>query len=270
MKLDTRTTRNELGFTLMELAIVAAIVVILALVGTPVLLRFKERNRTAEGIRQLYQIKKSVDFVARECGGYPIRNLGGGWAELRRIINRDAPLLPLGLPRTFPTTAMRDAASLQDYVKGSMLKGTCDLTNPTCSSDVASSTGGNFGSLFVKHDAASTYAADCNEDDGTTILGWNYVLLADYGAPTSKPVPVVCGNIKYRNSSVTAIVNGSGIVGAVRVADGSGMVGPDGVALPDMCTCGAWCRNNINNETGCCKTCTDAMGVEHEGIGFKY
>jgi prepilin-type N-terminal cleavage/methylation domain-containing protein len=256
------------GFTLIELAIVVAIIAILASVGSYVFIKFKTRNRIGEGIRQLYQIKKSVDAWSKECGGYPIRNYGGGFNQLSVLIDRQPPTFPMGLPMTHPAQRMCDAVSLQDYIGSNMQLGTCDLsTDPSCASKKSGSTGAQFGSLFVAHSAGPGYAPMCNANSGATMLGWEYVLLRDATDPVAKrAVPVLCGNFVYEGSTVTVIINGAGIAGNTKVPDGSGMVGPDGMPLPDACVCGAWCEDHVHNETGCCQACTDYMGNRHDGL----
>ena len=274
MKSKARTHENHRGFTLIEMAIVVAIIAIMAATAFGVFLRFKQRNQVGQGIRHMFQIKKSLDSFARECGGYPIRTYGGPWNQLRVIINRQPPLFPFGLPQKYPSGAQCDAVSLQDYIASNMFKGTCDIQTAGCTEKIAKNHGANFGTLFVADSAGGGYAQDCNATDGSLDLGWNYVLLADPTQAFLKPIPVICANMLVQDSSsydsMTVVINGSGVVGAVRTVDGAGMLGPDGGLLPDACTCGAWCEDHLHNRTGCCQTCTDAAGVTMDGMGFKY
>ena len=267
----TAKPKKQQGFSLIELAIVTAIIAILAAVSVTVVNRLRTRARTAEGIRHVYQIKKAIDSWSKECGGYPIRTYGGGFTQLRRIIDRQPPTFPLGLPQKFPSTAMCDAVSLESFINSNMLRGTCDIVSDSgCVAQVAHASGGNIGALFVSHETGPGYAPDCSEDDGTIKLGWNYVLLGDLSNPQNRPVSVVCANLLFggssSTSSLTVVVNSGGVFGLQQISDGAGMVGPDGAALPDACPCGAWCEDHLRNEAGCCKSCMDATGVKHDSI----
>lgn len=259
-------TRNQKGFSLIELGIVVAIIVILASVANTMFIKFKQRSRIGEGIRQLYQIKKSLDAWSKECGGYPKRTLGGGFNQLSAIIDRQPPSFPLGLPRKFPSDSRCDAVSLQDYIGSDMQKGTCDLsTDPGCSGKVSSSNGAQFGTLFVAHSSGPDYAPLCNANAAIN-LGWDYVLLGDVTQPARRPVPVICGNLLYDNSTISVVINGAGVYGATSVPDGSGTIGPDAMLLPSACPCGAWCEDHVHNDSGCCQPCTDTTGVRHDGL----
>lgn len=274
MKFTHRIHADQRGFTLIELAIVAAIITIMAGTAFTIFLRFKHRNQVGQGIRQIYQIKKALDSYARECTGYPIRTPAGSWNQLRVIIDRQAPTFPLGLPIKYPSRSMCDAVSLNDYINTNMLAGTCDLDDAGCSETISKSSGVKFGSLFVADGAGPGYSQICNANDGFTNLGWNYVLLTDASDPTLKPIPVICANVIVRDGTTTdsmsVVINGSGVANGVQTVDGAGIIGPDGAALPDACTCGAWCEDHLRNETGCCQPCTDAAGVRLDGMNYKY
>lgn len=274
MKFNARVHKSQRGFTLIEMVIVVAIIVIMAGTGFSVFMRFKERNQVGQGIRQVYQIKKALDSFARECGGYPIRTFGGSWNQLRVIVDRQAPLFPNGLPMKYPSRSLCDAVSLNDYINSNMLRGTCDLDDAGCGENVSQSVNVNFGSLFVAHSSGTGYAQSCNASDGTTDLGWNYVLLTDSADPTLKPIPVLCANVIVRGGSntdsMTVVINGGGVANNVQTIDGAGMIGPDGALLPDACACGAWCEDHLRSNTGCCQTCTDAAGITTDGMGYKY
>jgi prepilin-type N-terminal cleavage/methylation domain-containing protein len=275
MGMTMKAHRNQYGMTLIELLIVVAIIMILAMVGSPLLIRFKNHRMVSAGIDRVYQLKKAVDEMAKECGGYPIRNLGDSFAQFRAIIDRKKA----GgmLPYKFPLGTKCSSTSLQEYIHGSgatqsnLLISTCEIGSPGCAGQIHSGVGEDFNGLFVG-DAGGpgNIAQNCNVSTGGNVTGWNYVLITDTTNPTNKPIPVVCANVIFKDSSVTVLLNGGGVDGGRQVTDGSGTLGPDGNVVPNFCPCGAWCSNNDSADTGCCDDCVDTLGVKHSGMGFKY
>ena len=260
---------NQSGLTLIEMVIVVAIILILAMVGSPLLIRFKNHRAVSEGIDRVYQLKKAVDEMGKECGGYPMRNLGDSFAQFKAIIDRKQAggMLPL----RFPRGTQCDTTSIQEYIYTSLLTSTCEISSPGCAAGKQQSGGDDFNGLFVG-DAGGpgNIAQNCSVTSGATVTGWNYTLITDTTTPTNPPIPVICANIFYKDSSVTVLLNGGGIDGGRQVTDGSGTLGPDGNLVPTFCPCGAWCSNNDSGEVGCCDDCVDTTGTKHAGMGFKY
>lgn len=261
--------KKQTGLTLIEMLIVVAIITVLALGGSPALIRFKNHRLVSAGIDRVYQLKRAVDEMGKECNGYPMRSLGDSFAQFRAIINRKQA----GgmLPTKFPLDTQCSSTSLQEYISSDLLGSTCEISDPTCAPNKQAGVGVNFNGLFVGDTGGpGNIAQNCSVTSGTTVTGWNYVLLTDTTNPINKPVPVVCADVIYSDTSVTVVINGGGVVGGRQVPDGSGTLGPDGVLLPDACPCGAWCSNNDSGATGCCDDCTDTLGAPYDGLGFKY
>jgi hypothetical protein len=222
-----------------------------------------------KGIARVYLLKKAFDGFERECAGYPIRTLGGDADELLRIIDRQPPAYPLGLPQTYPTSRMCDAVSLMDFINTDLKKPVCNASDAECLKK-AGGDAADFNSLFVEDSGGpGNVAGNCSVSGKDFISGWNYVLLTNPSAPMERPVPVVCANVYLKDGkSVTVVVNSEGTARGHNVPDGAGMFGPDGAGLPNACPCGAWCSNNITGETGCCDTCTDSAGKSRAGMKF--
>lgn len=255
------------GITLLELVIVCAIMGILAVICTPLILRFKEHKTVSQGIYRVYQLKKAFDSYERDCAGPPIRTNGGAFNDLKRIVDLDPPSYPLGLPEIYPDKHRCSSTSLKEYLVGNALATVCDKADGDCRQGKVA--GADFSSMLAADTGGvGGIAGQCNANN----IGWNYVLIEDLDAPTNKPVTVYCADVFFKpNVTVTVVVNGGGINGGTEVTDGAGMVGPSGAVLPNSCPCGAWCSiNQAGGETGCCDRCTDTMGNSHSGIGFRY
>ena len=275
MKKIIDKTKSKKGFSLIELVVVATVIIILAAVTAPMIMRMRYHKTVAEGILRVYELKKGFDEIARECGGYPIRSAGGSYTNLLRIMNRCPATFPNcnltypnGLPEIHPTGRECDSVSLQEYIPSDLTQTTCDVTDPDCKHTIMSGTGNDFTRLFVGDSGG--IADDCSVASGGTITGWNYALIASTTDPALRPVPVVCANIVYKGDSVTVVLNGGGDDGVHRINDGSGMLSPTGTPLANACTCGPWCSNNYSGESGCCDDCTDDTGTRIQGIGFKF
>jgi prepilin-type N-terminal cleavage/methylation domain-containing protein len=287
-----KTLKNIKGFSLIEMIIVIAIILFLTLGLRPVLLNFKSRRFVSQGIYRVFMLKKAVDSMAAECGGYPYRDFGGPISDLKRIADRcpsgSCPPYPNGLPRIFPDVDHQcDIVSIKESIPGNFDFGSvngsaCDADNVDCRRTISSGSNDNYNSLFVQDTGAGGGIADqCSVKSGAYISGWNYVLVINQADPTRRPVPVVCANVQYRDDSVTVVVNGGGIATNSplpndAVPDGSGMIAPNGSLLTTYCPCGAWCSDNHKGITGCCDKCVDSNGTKHypgedsKNKGFKY
>lgn len=260
------------GTNIIELLIVLLIIGTLASISWTYIGRVKERTRVSSGLQRIHQLKKAVEQMSRECHGYPLREWGSGWANLRDIINRYGATnnpSPVGVtPATiviYPVDSGRlcDGVSLQNIIPTGLQMSTCNISTAGCSSGANTNQAQNFNEVFVEDPAAS---AICPEPGGGgMITGWNYGLVTQgtLAAPTvatRAPVAVYCANVVYRNSSVTIIVNGGGFnASGKEVTDGSGMIDIKGKPLSNPCPCAAWCGNNLTGDKGCCKNCVDAQ-----------
>jgi hypothetical protein len=263
--------QNSHGISVVELVLVTCILGSLLAGGWILITHLKQRQLVGAGINRVYEIKKAIDQMARECGGYPWRTQTPakdfGWTGLSRIINPCAnnnpvcTVHPIGLPKTYPRDTDCQASNLQKFIPSGLKFTTCATTDANCINNITKNSQKDMNSMFV----SDAVTLKCPEPAGAPIVvGWNYSLVVGTtGTPPTHPtsIPVVCANIALgKGKTLTVIVNGGGVIGTDKTVEGSGMIGLDGAALADACPCGAWCKEygiaGPGSHQGCCKACT--------------
>lgn len=283
-----KSVMKERGFTLMEMVTVIAIVaIILTAIVWPSYNRFVASSNVKSGIQHLLTLKATMERYAQACRGFPERASTDGVTNLYAFVylNTDAnpTVKPWGTPRIYPGGNECDVTSLRllmrDLPPDPQTNPTahgqrwpaCEATDAACTSSRETSW---FNALFVKYGSGP-----CAQSSGGTDPGWNYALITgQYPSGTGMPVsvPVYCANVLGPESSVvTVVMNGAGVTeSGTPIADGSGMIGPNGTPLATGCPCGAWCQKTSltggTNLVGCCAACTDKAGTSHTGLGFNY
>jgi prepilin-type N-terminal cleavage/methylation domain-containing protein len=297
-----KSTRNQKGFTLIELIIVIGITIILAAGAFTGFYQYTARTRVKTAIRNIIILKKAVNSMASVCKGFPKRDTADNLDSFLEIVDLteckgNARSTTDAAPTVYPTDAKCNTDSIGNEILQALpgstagkYKSSTTLCLSACDyddKDCISRTGANFYHAFITDGRVPEPLGLCSPKYGAISgpafgpgqyqPGWNYALLdpskSGGGTEVDKPVGVICGMALGYKTTVIIVVNTSGFYKSQdcggrqpgEVPEGVGCYDLEGNGLTNKCKCGPWCRETNTGRQGCCAPCED-----QPGIGYKY
>lgn len=261
--------RNEKGFTIIELLIVLLVLAALAAIFTPQYYKFAANQRVRGAIRALNEVKKGINDLSTECRGMPLRGDTSDQDNFLQLVD----LKECGINPNINTSEMLiwrggDNTTCEGNSLGKIMAVEGENSNAFCipvceygETGCGRSIGSSMTELFTRVQGDPCTPSYPAYSGGSP--GWNYNLLT--GAPTQKPVSVICGITTGHKTPVKIVFNTSGVYNGVAVRAGSAVFDINGSTLPNQCPCGPWCENMATGEKGCCDDCWGQTG-----IGYKF
>ncbi len=268
-----KSIKKQSGLTLIEMLIVLAIIALLASLATPNYFRFRARQRVRGAIRTVIEMKKALNDMSAECKGMPVRGDVTDENNFLQMIDKQECNAGVGANDSYMYIWKSNTGTAKKPCVGTSMGkqlgvestgGVNAFCQPAC---VYGSSGCGASIGMMSYELFTEVPGDpCTPNYpsfGGGSPGWNYNLLT--GAPTEKPVGVLCAISAGYRTPVKIIINTGGYYNGTAVREGSGVYDINGSILPNQCPCGPWCENMATGEKGCCTSCWD-----EPGIGYRY